>query len=137
MTYSKFNGAYLIRFMPNEEVVEGLQKFCADQNVDGGFISGLGAAREVQFSHFSMQTKQYTTFTKHEVEITNLTGNISTTKNHLHITVGDSTGQAFAGHLMKLVADPTVELMITPFSPTHRMADTYSTLQLLDLDKQL
>ena len=30
---------------------------------------GLGAAKEIEFSHFSMETKKYTTFTKHEVEL--------------------------------------------------------------------
>jgi len=132
MTYSEQNNSYLIRFMPNEEVAAGLQQFCVDHNITGGFISGLGAAKEVEFAHFSMETKKYTTFTKHEVEITNLTGNISVEKIHLHITIGDNTGQAFAGHLMKCVADPTVEVMITPFKETHRVPDAYSTLNLLD-----
>ncbi len=137
MTYSKQKDHYIIRLMPGEEIVESLQKFCADQNVEGGFISGLGAAKEIEFSHFSMQTKQYTNFTKHEVEVTNLTGNISVEKLHLHVTIGDHTGQAFAGHLVRGIADPTIELMITPFSKTHRIADAYSGLTLLDLDRHL
>lgn len=137
MTYSKHKDSYLIRLMPGEELVETLQKFCHDQKVEGGFISGLGAAKEIEFSHFNIQTKQYTTFTKHDVEITNLTGNISVEKLHLHVTLGDHTGQAFAGHLMRCVADPTVEIMITLFSKTHRLQDDYSGLMLLDLDRHL
>jgi len=133
MTFSEHNDFYLIRFMPNEEVATGLQQFCTDHKISGGFISGLGAAKEIEFSHFSMATKQYTTFTKHEVEITNITGNISVEKLHLHVTIGDHTGQAFAGHLMRCVADPTVEIMITPFKETHRTLDEYSGLNLLDL----
>lgn len=80
-----------------------------------------------------METKKYTTFTKQEVEITNITGNISVEKIHLHVTIGDNTGQAFAGHLMRCLADPTVEIMITPFPATHRTLDDYSGLNLLDL----
>lgn len=133
MTYREHNGCYLIRFLPNEEVATGLQQFCHEHKITGGFISGLGAAKEVEFSHFSMETKKYTTFTKHEVEITNITGNISVEKLHVHVTIGDHTGHAFAGHLMKCVADPTVEIMITPFSETHRKLDDYSGLNLLDL----
>ena len=133
MTYSEHNGTYLIRFMPNEEVAAGLQQFCVDHKITGGWVSGLGAAKEIEFSHFSMETKKYTTFTKHEVEITNITGNISVEKLHLHVTIGDSTGQAFAGHLMHCIADPTVEIMITPFKETHRKLDDYSGLNLLDL----
>ncbi|HBY73924.1 MAG TPA: hypothetical protein DEG44_04520 [Candidatus Kerfeldbacteria bacterium] len=133
MTYKQSNSSYLIRFLPNEEVATGLQQFCTDHNITGGFISGLGAAKEIEFSHFSMIAKQYTTFTKHEVEITNITGNISVEKLHLHVTIGDNTGQAFAGHLMRCIADPTVEIMITSFPATHRTLDDYSGLQLLDL----
>ena len=131
--FQKHNGFYLIRFLPNEEVATGLQQFCVDHHISGGFISGLGAAKEIEFSHFSMETKKYTTFTKHEVEITNITGNISVEKLHLHVTIGDNTGKAFAGHLMRCIADPTVEIMITPFPETHRKLDEYSGLNLLDL----
>ena len=137
MTYSKSNGAFLIRLMPGEEVVASLQRFCEQQQLTGGFISGLGAASEVEYGYFHLETKQYSKFTKQHVEVTNLSGNIAVDRLHLHVTVGDSAGQALAGHLMRCVADPTMEIMITPFPKTHRVADNYSGLNLLDLDKQL
>lgn len=133
MIYTEYNGSYLIRFMPNEEVVAGLQQFCVDHHITGGSVSGLGAGKEVELAHFSMETKKYTTKTFHEVEVTALVGNISVEKLHLHITIGDNQLQAHAGHCMKLVADPTVEVMITPFAETHRALDKYSGLQLLTL----
>ncbi len=123
--------------MPGEEVLTALKQLCLDQKLNGGFISGLGAAKEVEIAHFSMETKQYTTKTFKEVEVTALVGNISVDKLHLHVTVGDKTLQAYAGHCMKLVVDPTMELMITPFALTQRKLDEYSGLNLLDLDHTL
>ncbi|MFA6475427.1 MAG: PPC domain-containing DNA-binding protein [Patescibacteria group bacterium] len=133
MTYQEKNGAYLIRFMPDEEVCSLLQQFCQAHNLTGGWISGLGAAKEVELAHFNMVTKQYTKRVFHEVEVTSFVGNISVEKLHLHITIGDETLQAYAGHCMRCVANPTLEVMITPFSETHRKLDEYSGLQLLHL----
>ncbi len=134
MTYQQDHGKYLIRLMPGEELQETLQKFCADQKITGGFISGLGATNKVELAHFNVHTKQYSkrVFTG-EYEVTNFTGNIAVGKLHIHMTIGDKNFQTFGGHCMRCVADPTLEVMITPFSETHRALDEYSGLQLLDL----
>ncbi len=134
MTHQEHNGIYLLRLMPGEELVETLTAFCKEQKLTGGFISGLGAVSEVELAHFNVRTKKYSTKTyTGEYEISNITGNISAEKNHLHITIGDDTFVTYAGHCNKAVADPTIEIMITPFSETHRVEDEYSSLDLLDL----
>lgn len=134
MTYTQSNGHYLLRLMPGEELAITLEQFCREHNITGGFISGLGATNEVELAHFNVHTKQYSkrVFIG-EYEVANLTGNISVEKIHLHITIGDNTFTTFAGHCMRCVADPTLEVMITPFVETHRALDDYSGLQLLAL----
>jgi len=136
MTYTHANGHYLLRLMPGEELAATLEQFCKGHDITGGFISGLGATNEVELAHFNVHTKQYSkrVFTG-EYEVANLAGNISVEKIHLHMTIGDNTFQTFSGHCMRCVADPTLEIMITPFAETHRASDEYSGLQLLDLGK--
>ncbi|MDP3971141.1 MAG: DNA-binding protein [bacterium] len=136
MTYSKDNGKYLIRLMPDEELVESLTTFCKEHNISGGTIIGLGAAKEVELGFFSVDTKEYKkkTFTG-EFEVSNLTGNISAEKLHIHMTIGDENFQAFAGHCNRAIANPTLEVMISPYQETHRTHDDYSGLQLLELDE--
>lgn len=130
--------AYLLRLMPGEELVETLATFCKEHNIEGAFLSGLGAANEVEMATFSIATKEYTTKVfKGEFEVSNITGNIGVEKNHIHITIGDKDFQALTGHCNRVVADPTLEIMLTPFNPIHRKEDDYSGLHLLDLPEQL
>lgn len=134
MTYQQHDQTYLLRLFPGEELNATLLTFCQDHHIIGGWISGLGAAREVELAFFNVHTKTYATKVfSGEFEVVNITGNISAEKLHLHITIGDKDFQAYAGHCNRAIADPTLEVRIEPFSETHRTLDDYSGLQLLDL----
>lgn len=135
MTYSEYNGSYLLRLMPGEELMETLTAFCQTHGIIGGTILGLGAVREAELGFFNVHTKQYAAKTfSGEFEVSNLTGNISAEKLHIHLTMGDKDFQAHAGHCHKAIADPTLEVSIIPFAETHRVKDDYSGLDLLTLD---
>lgn len=136
MTYSEHNGTYLIRLMPGEELIATLTAFCKSHNITGGTIMGLGGSTDAALHYFNQSTQQYETreFKGKLVEVANLTGNISVEKLHIHMTIGDDTYQAYAGHCSRLVADPGLEITIFPFKETHRAPDEYSGLDLLDLD---
>jgi predicted DNA-binding protein with PD1-like motif len=134
MMHSERNGYYLLRLMPGEELIATLEQFCRDQQLTGGFVAGLGATNEVELAHFNVHTKEYSRRVfSGEYEVVNLTGNISAEKLHIHMTIGDNTFTTFSGHCLRCVADPTLEIMITPFAETHRAPDNYSGLQLLNL----
>lgn len=136
MTFTEHNGTYLIRFMPGEELLETLFAFCQEHGITGGSISGIGGTTNVTLQYFNSLTKEYQEkkFSGELFEVTNLTGNISVEKLHVHITIADKEFHAWAGHCGAVVADPTLEIMITPFSETHRKLDEYSGLNLLDLN---
>ena len=135
MTYAKHNGVYLIRFMPGEELLETLFKFCQEKKIYGGSITGIGGTTNVTLLYFNSLTKEYQEkkFAGALYEVTNLTGNISVEKLHVHITIADKELHAWAGHCGAVVADPTLEVMVTAFPETHRSLDDYSGLNLLDL----
>lgn len=136
MTYQHENGFYLLRLMPGEELMSSLEAFCKQHRLTGGFLSGLGAARLVEIGHFDVATK---TYNKREFigqhEVSNIVGNISAEKFHLHITISDQQWNTYSGHCFRCVTDPTLEIMITPFTELHRKKDEYSGLDLLDLSQ--
>lgn len=135
MTYTKHNDTYLMRFMPGEELLETLFKFCQEQKIYGGSISGIGGTTDVTLLYFNSRTKEYQEkkFSGELFEVTNLTGNVSVEKLHVHMTIADKELKAWAGHCGKVVADPTLEVVLTVLPETHRKLDDYSGLQLLDL----
>ena len=135
MTYTKHNDTYLMRFMPGEELLETLFKFCQEQKIYGGSITGIGGSTDVTLLYFNSRTKEYQekNFSGELFEVTNLTGNVSVEKLHVHITIADKELKAWAGHCGKVVADPTLEVVLTVLPETHRTLDAYSNLQLLDL----
>ncbi|MBI2415575.1 MAG: DUF296 domain-containing protein [Candidatus Kerfeldbacteria bacterium] len=138
MHYSLSNNTYLLRLLPGEELIESLTQFCKDHAITGGSITGLGGTTNATLHYFNSQTKQYQEryCTGQFFEVVNITGNISVEKLHIHVTIGDHTFQAWAGHCGQLVADPTLEIFMTPFPETHRRFDDASGLQLLDLPQK-
>lgn len=139
MTFSKNNDTFILRLAPGEELHTTLTKFCEQQQITGGWISGLGGARGIELASFDMATRQYTTqlFTGRIYEVTNFTGNIAVGKIHIHMTIGDHDFKAYAGHCNKAIADPTLEIMITPLQELRRELDDYCGLQLLALNETM
>lgn len=143
MQYQYNDGVYLIRLMPEEELVQTLTTFCQEKAIVGGWMAGLGGAKLVELAHFNIYTQQYSqrVFAKEGeavsiYEIVNLTGNISIEKLHIHMTIGDDQFQTYSGHCVRAVADPTIEITLTPFSKIRRAPDSYSGLELLDLPSE-
>lgn len=103
--FKQFGDKYIVSIKTQSEIVKALTDFCTDQKIKAGTISGLGAINEVALRFFDPDTKKYVDKTfKEQLEITNLTGNISTMDGkeylHLHITLGRSDYTALAGHLL-------------------------------------
>lgn len=136
MTFSQHDHTYMMRFMPGEELLETLFKFCQEHKITGGAISGIGGTTDVTLLYFNSRTKEYQEkhFSGELYEVTNLTGNVSVEKLHVHITIADKTLRAWAGHCGKVVADPTLEVILTVLPETHRQLDDYSNLELLALN---
>lgn len=136
MTYQEYNGTYLLRLMPGEELIKTVTTFCKDKNITGGTITGLGGTTDVTLHYFDLHTKQYNERRYNDgalYEVANVSGNISAEKLHIHITIADKEFRAHAGHCGAVVADPTLEITIIPFSETHRAEDVATKLALLDL----
>lgn len=138
-TYDEFN--YTLKFEKGEAVVAGLLAFVRDQDLRGGWISGLGGLDWAELGFYDLQTQEYT-WTKLEeaLELTNLTGNIAWQDNepalHLHATVSDAAMHARGGHLKEAEVAGTVEVFIHMWDKPQgftRELDEQTGLNLLQL----
>ncbi len=117
MEFKRFGNKVIMRIDKGEEVVGTIEKFCKDQKIALGSISGLGAAGRVKIGLFDvLEKKYYSKVFEGDYEITNITGNISTMNGeayiHLHATISDHDMHAYGGHLNEAVICATCEVVI-------------------------
>ena len=118
MEYRRFADTYVIRLDRGEEIVKSLTKLCADENVQLGCITGLGAADRVILGLFDVAKGKFSSAVfEGAYEIASLTGN-ATRKDgevslHLHAAIADSTQNALGGHLSEARISATAEIFMT------------------------
>ena len=117
MGFKKFDNRYILRLDKGEEITGTLEKFCKDNDIGLGSIHGIGAVNEATIGCFKASTKEYQSRKlTGDHEITALTGSVSTMNGdvylHLHISLSDSSCDAFGGHLNSGVVSATCEVMI-------------------------
>ena len=102
------------------EIMEALAAFCSENNILAGSITGLGAVNEATFRFLDPATKQYVdkTFAE-QMEITNLTGNISRKDGkpylHVHITASRRDYTCVGGHLLSARINGACELVVEQY----------------------
>lgn len=118
MEYQRFDGGYVLRLDPGDEVVECLTHLAREEEITLASVTGLGAAKDVTVGLFSVSEKKF--YGKHcegEYEIASLTGNITQKDGqpylHLHICFGNpAAGEVYAGHLTSCVISATAEIFV-------------------------
>lgn len=140
--YKQIGNKYIININTQNEIVEALTAFCEEKQIKSGFITGIGAIDEVTLRFFNPSTKKYVDKTFHEqMEISNLTGNISTLDGkeylHLHITVGKSDYTALAGHLLSARLNGAGEFVVEDYGERiERSFNPNLGLNCYDFDKR-
>jgi predicted DNA-binding protein with PD1-like motif len=131
---------HLIRLERGERLSEVIERFFTEAKIEGGWVSGLGAASEVTLGFYNLSAKDYKwrTFGS-TMEIVSLGGNIAYDEQgklilHLHGSFANDEFQVVGGHIKDLVAGATVELFVhQSYLPIHRQHDEATGLQLLNL----
>ncbi|SFT14441.1 hypothetical protein SAMN05660206_11511 [Sphingobacterium wenxiniae] len=118
-TARKVENTYVVSIADKSGIVDALTDFVVSQKIKAGQIVGLGAANEATLRFFNPETKKYVDKTfREQLEITNLTGNISEVENkpvlHLHITLGRDDYTALAGHLLDAKIRGAAEFFVYP-----------------------
>ena len=115
---------YILSIDNHQEIMEALADFCRQKNIVAGEITGIGAICEATFRFLDPATKQYVDKTfEEQMEITNLTGNISVKDGapylHVHLTCSRRDYTCLGGHLLKARINGACELFVTDFGSTH------------------
>lgn len=141
-TYRQLDHRYILSLANGCDLTEALTAFCRDRHILAGTISGIGAIDSLTLRFFDPATKQYVdrTFTE-QMEIANLTGNISTLDGttpylHLHATLGRRDYTALAGHLLTARLCGAGEFVVEDFrTAIRRTFDPALGLNCYDLNQ--
>lgn len=135
----EWNERYVVSIDNHEEIMAALADFCKKQKIKAGEITGLGAISEATFRFLDPATKQYVDKVfEEQMEITNLTGNISNKDGevylHVHLTCSRRDYTCVGGHLLKARINGACELLVTDFGLTSlgRKFDPETGLNLYD-----
>ena len=134
-----WNERYVLSIDNHQEIMEALADFCKKQKIKAGDITGIGAISEATFRFLDPATKQYVDKVfEEQMEITNLTGNISSKEGevylHVHLTCSRRDYTCVGGHLLKARINGACELLVTDFGLTSvgRRFDPETGLNLYD-----
>lgn len=88
---------FAIRLSPGEELKSALEHLVKKHQIEAGCIlSVVGSLQKVALRYANQSE---TTILKDKFEILSLSGTLSTDGSHLHLSVSDSQGTTYGGHL--------------------------------------
>lgn len=130
-------GKYVLSLDNQVEVGPAIAAFCEEKDIRSGSVYGLGAVSEATFRFLDPATLKYVdkTFTE-QMEITNLTGNISRKEGkvylHLHITASRRDYTCVGGHLLSARINGACELVVDSYPGVEigRRADAQTGINL-------
>lgn len=140
MFAKQFGNTWIIRIKRGEEVVASLEKACRENGIRLGSMTAIGAVNEATIGLYDVENKKYhsESYTG-DMEIVNLTGNVTTMNGelylHMHVSLSDATHKLFGGHLNRAVVSATCEVFIhTAPGEAGRFKDEETGLNLIALD---
>ena len=131
---------YVLSIHNHQEIMEALAAFCEEKKIQAGQVTGIGAISDATFRFLDPATKKYVdkTFTE-QMEITNLTGNLSSKDGkpylHVHLTCSRRDYTCVGGHLLSARVNGACELLVEAFPLTAlgRRFDPETGLNLYEL----
>ena len=117
MDYRRFGDTLVIRFDPDEEIIENLRAIAEKEQIKLASVEALGAINDFTVGVFdTVEKKYYSNRFQGAYEIVSLTGTITTKDGafyqHLHMSAGESSGAVFGGHLSRAVVSATCEMIV-------------------------
>lgn len=96
---------YLFRLPKGKDLLEELIDFCHDNQVKCGIVNVVGSVSNATIAYYDQTKKKFEkTMIDEELELVNLTGNISIQDNrpmvHAHVTLADKEHAVIGGHLL-------------------------------------
>jgi hypothetical protein len=106
-----------MRLEKGEELMAALKALMAREHVQGGSLTGLGAAERAVLASYCLGERKYHEFTyTGDLEVAGLTGTLAWKGEepapHVHCTLGDEKLHAHAGHVMSLTVGASLEIVV-------------------------
>jgi predicted DNA-binding protein with PD1-like motif len=100
----KHRETFMGKLQHGTDLLEEIAGICKKENIQLGRIMAIGAVQKARIGFYNQKKQDYEFISiDRPLEITNLTGNISLKNGspmvHAHITLSDSSGKAYGGHL--------------------------------------
>jgi len=133
------NTGFILRLDRGESVADLLRQFASEQRIPAGFISALGALRDVTLGYFDLNAKTYRKKQfKGIYELVSFQGNLAALDGepiwHIHAVLADQEMRVVAGHFFEAQVAVTFEAhIITEDVRLLRRSDSETGLNLLDL----
>ena len=109
--------AFVGRLETGSDLVEEIERYCAEQGVVAAQVTVIGAVRRARYAYYEQDNHRYLeheTDTHHE--IVGFTGNVSLKDDrpflHAHATFADASGACVGGHLLRGIEVFAAEVMI-------------------------
>lgn len=106
---------HTFRIKPGNDLKTEIEKFIRAKNIKAGFIVTCvgGLSQAVLRMAGALPEKQDIRTWQGDFEITSLVGTVSVNGVHLHMSVSDSEGKNFGGHLKEgSIIHPTAEVVL-------------------------
>lgn len=121
MDVVKDNDIWFLRLEKDEDLFLTLEQWAANEGLQSGHLSGIGALKDVELGFYHLEQQHYDRkmFPK-EAELLSLEGNLSNLDGkpffHIHTVLGDENFNAFGGHLFSAKVAVTCEINFRPFN---------------------
>jgi len=127
--------AWIVVLSRGEKVKETLDAWAKKADVQGGFVTAIGAVKDATLAYYDLKKKEYFTRTfQGDYELVSLSGNFSETGLHAHAVIGSPEFETFGGHLVEATVSITCEAFIVPTEFIRRKPDAESGLKHMLLD---
>ena len=109
--------AFVGRLETGSDLVEGIERFCAEQGITAAQVTVIGAVRRARYAYYEQDDHRYRELesaTHHE--LVGFVGNVSMRDDrpflHAHATFADADGATVGGHLLAGCEVFAAEVMI-------------------------
>lgn len=112
---------WFLRLEKDENLFATLEQWAADEQLQSGHLSGIGALKNCELGFYHLAQKHYDRKVfPNEAELLSLEGNLSSLNDkpffHIHTVLGDENFNAFGGHLFNAQVAVTCEINFRPFN---------------------
>lgn len=109
--------AFVGRLETGSDLVEEIERHCAEQGILAAQVTVIGAVRRARFAYYEQDDHRYLELeTDAHHEIVGFTGNVSLKDDrpflHAHATFADASGATVGGHLLRGIEVFAAEVMI-------------------------